>query len=163
MLKKYFVTAFSIIIFPTVAAAQSGYSCTGPGLSELMVGGYKHFTKSDLKPAFMRNNSGFEIAAYHDGDDLKVITVSYVDQSEREDIEIYFQTIDDHLMYYHKQQNSDYYGERDSVLLKEEKSYFHVCDGRMLAPAQGGVIDNELYDKMVVLRDAVLTELHSIR
>ncbi len=159
MFKKLLVTALPFILSPSIAFAQSSYSCTGPGLSELMNEGYKQFTKSELKPAFARNTRGFEIAAYHDGDILKVITVSYMDQSEREDIEIYFQTIDDHLMYYHKQQNSNFYGERDSVLLKEEKSYFHVCDGRMLAPAEGGIIDNDLYDKMVVLRDAVLAEV----
>ena len=159
MLKKFLICAFAYILFPSMSAAQGGYSCTGPGLSALMSEGFSHYSKSELKPAFTRNTLGFEIAAYHDGEALKAVTVSFVDQSEREDIEIYFQTVDDHLMYYHKQQNSDFYGERGSVLLREEKSYFHVCDGRMLAPAEGGVIDNDLYDKMVILRDAVLQDL----
>ena len=63
------------------------------------------------------------------------------------------------LMEYHILQNSNFYSEADSVLLTDEKSFYHVCDDSLLAPAFGGIINEEIYDNMKLVFQMILTEV----
>lgn len=158
MYLKSFTTIFFYLLVSAIAQAQSAYKCTGPGLNELMKIDLSSLQGKELNPSFTRNSPQFSVFAYYLGSDLKVLTISYSGESDKEDIKAYFQSRDDYLMTYHKQQNSAFYFESDSVLLREEKSYFHVCDDRLLAPAVGGIIDSDLYDKTKLMVDTVIRE-----
>lgn len=156
---KFSAILFSITGFWASAHAQSQYSCTGPDLTDLLNIDLSTLESKELNPSFARNTPQFKIKAFYHGSDLKVITVAYSGESDKEDIKAYFQNRDDYLLTYHKQQNSAFYFENDSVLLKEEKSYFHVCEGRLIAPGNGGIIDHDLYDKTKYMVDAILGEI----
>ena len=160
MIIKSSIILFFTFLLSASVHGQSPYRCSGPGLSELMNIDLMVLQSKEVKPAFIRNSPQFDIKAYYQDTDLKAITVSYSGESDKEDIKAYFQNENDYLMTYHKQQNSTFYFENDSVLLKEDKSYFHVCDGQLLAPAVGGVIDNDLYDNTRYMIEAILRELN---
>ena len=70
----------------------------------------------------------------------------------------YFQDQRNYLMEYHIMQNSNYYGEVDSVLLTDQKSHYHACDDVFLVPAFGGIIDDDIYQNMKRVFDVILTE-----
>ena len=61
-------------------------------------------------------------------------------------------------MEYHIVQNSNFYGEPDSVLLTDEKSYYHICDNELLAPAFGGIINDVIFQNMQLVLKVILTE-----
>lgn len=155
------VILFSVFVISTPVLAQSEVSCTGPGLTELLDIDIEALESREVNPSFTRNMPQYDIQAYYQDMELKVISISYTGESDKEDIKAYFQNRDDYLMTYHKQQNSAFYFEEDSVLLRTESAYFHICDGRLLAPAVGGVIDNDLYDNTQLIIDAVLREIET--
>lgn len=158
IIKPLFILFFTFILSVSVKA-QNQTSCTGPGLNELMNIDLSTLESREVNPSFTRNLPQYDIRAYYQDMGLKVISISYTGESDKEDIKAYFQNSDDYLMTYHKQQNSAFYFEEDSVLLRTESAYFHICDGRLLAPAVGGVIDNNLYDNTQLIIDAVLKEI----
>lgn len=158
---KSLIILISLFVLPSAALAQSQYNCTGPGLDVLASLDIDILDRQELRPSFIRNSPEFTINAFYQGENLKAVTIGYLGESDQEEIKVYFQSNVDYLIHYHKQQNSNFYFENDSVLLREEKSYFHVCDDRLLAPANGGIIDHDLYDKTKYMVDAVLLEINT--
>ena len=102
---------------------------------------------------------GAEAYAYYNNDKLRVITAAFKSNAGQADMNFYLESPEDYLMEYHIVQNSNYYGEPDSVVLTDEKSYYHVCDGTLISPAFGGIIDEEVYGNMNLVLDVIMTEI----
>tara|TARA_R110002096_G_scaffold416576_3_gene619558 strand:- start:3285 stop:3671 length:387 start_codon:yes stop_codon:yes gene_type:complete len=117
--------------------------------------------KEKLEANFARAMGGAEVDAYYDEEKLKVITASFKSTAGQADMNFYLKSREDFLMEYHIVQNSNFYDEPDSVILSDEKSYYQVCDGVLLSPAFGGIIDEEIFDNMKLVLDVILTEIKS--
>ena len=98
------------------------------------------------------------IDAYYQDDKLTAIRMSSMGDSGKADMNYYFQNRHDYLMEYHIMQSSNFFTEKDSVVLTDEKSFFHVCDDTLLAPAIGGIIDDDIHDNLKLVLDIILTE-----
>ncbi|MEZ5756724.1 MAG: hypothetical protein R3D86_00730 [Emcibacteraceae bacterium] len=145
--------------------SQNAYAedqkCTGPGLSALVNVDVSGFRKEKLEASFAKAMGGADAYAYFDGDKLKKITASFSSNAGKADMNFYIQDRNNYLMEYHILQNSNFYAEADSVLLTDEKSFYHVCDDNLLAPAFGGIINEEVYDNMKLVYQMILTEVDS--
>jgi hypothetical protein len=154
-----FITA-SILTFSLLspAAMAQNPKCTAKGLSSLLSIDLQGLTKKKLEVSFGRSMGGSDINAYYVGQTLNAVTASFKSGAGMADMNFYFQDKDNYLMEYHIMQNSNYYEEPDSVVLTDEKSYYHVCDNSLLSPAFGGVIDEDIYQNMKLVLDVILTE-----
>jgi len=153
------IGAVMIALFLSQNANAQDQKCTGPGLSALMNVDVSGFRKEKLEAAFAKAMGGADAYAYFDGDKLKKITASFSSNAGKADMTFYIQDRRNYLMEYHILQNSNFYSEADSVLLTDEKSFYHVCDDSLLAPAFGGIINEEIYDNMKLVFQMILTEV----
>lgn len=132
--------------------------CTGPNLSKLLDTDLSKLEKVKQEAAFARAMGGAEVYAYYQGEDIKVITANFQSDAGGADMNFFLSNNRDYLMEYHIVQNSNFYGEPDSVLLTDEKSYYHICDNELLAPAFGGIINDEIFQNMQLVLNVILTE-----
>lgn len=149
------IIVFSMQLTPALA---QGYKCTAQGLSSLLGVDLTNLQQKKLDVNFARSAGGADIYAYYLGKNLSVITASFKGNGGKADMNFYFQDKQNYLMEYHTVQNSNYYQEDDSVILTDEKSFYHVCDETLLAPAFGGIIDDDIYQNMKLVLDVILTE-----
>ena len=140
------------------AGVSAQERCTGPNLTKLLETDLSSLNKVKQEAAFARAMGGAEVYAYYQEKEIKVITARFESDAGGADMNFYLDNKTDYLMEYHIKQNSNFYGEPDSVLLTDEKSYYHVCDGELLAPAFGGIINEEIFDNMKLVLDVILTE-----
>ena len=140
------------------AGVSAQERCTGPGLSKLLETDLSQLDKVKQEAAFARAMGGAEVYAYYDGEDIKVITARFESDAGGADMGFFLQSQSDYLLEYHIVQNSNFYGEQDSVLLTDEKSYYHICDNELLSPAFGGIINDEIFQNMRLVLDVILTE-----
>lgn len=138
--------------------ANAQQSCTGPELHKLLKTDLSTLNKVKQDAAFARAMGGAEVYAYYDGDDVKAVTARFNSDAAVADMNFYLKNKTDYLMEYHIVQSSNFYAEADSVVLTDEKSYFHVCDDKLLAPAFGGIIKEDVFDNMKLVLDVILTE-----
>lgn len=143
-------------LFGTVISAQE--RCTGPNLTKLLQTNLSKFKKVKQEAAFARAMGGAEVYAYYQDDNIKVITARFESDAGGADMNFFLANKTDYLMEYHIVQNSNFYGEPDSVLLTDEKSYYHICDNELLAPAFGGIINDEIFKNMQLVLNVILTE-----
>ena len=141
------------------AIAQSNDQCTAQSLHSMTNLELSNLRKERLDADFARSMNNAEIDVYYSDDKINVIKARFGGQGGKADMNFYLQSNDDYLMEYHYIQNSNYYGEPDSVVLTDEKSYYHVCDGQLLSPAFGGIIKQDIYDNMKLVLDVILTEV----
>lgn len=132
--------------------------CTAQGLSKLASVDLSRLTVKKLEVNFNRAIDGTDIFGYYDADQLMAITASFKGSGGRADMNFYFLDKENYLMEYHALQNSNYYGENDSVILTDERAYYHVCDNKLLSPAFGGIVDDDNYQNMKLMLDIILTE-----
>lgn len=151
------ITLIFIILQSQIAIAQS-VVCTPKSLENLLNTDLEGLHKQKLEVEFTRNIGGADINAFYLGQSLSAVTASFVSTAGKADMNFFFQDRNNYLMEYHIMQNSNFYGENDSVLLTDEKSYYHVCDDELLAPAFGGIIDDDIYQNMKLVLDVILTE-----
>lgn len=140
------------------AGTMAQERCTGPNLSKLPETDLSTLEKVKQEAAFARAMGGAEVYAYYNGEDIKVITARFESEAGGADMNFYLANKTDYLMEYHIVQNSNFYGEPDSVLLTDEKSYYHICDNELLAPAFGGIINDEIFQNMQLVLNVILTE-----
>ena len=143
-------------LFGTVISAQE--RCTGPNLTKLLQTNLSKFKKVKQEAAFARAMGGADVYAYYQDDNIKVITARFESDAGGADMNFFLANKTDYLMEYHIVQNSNFYGEPDSVLLTDEKSYYHICDNELLAPAFGGIINDEIFKNMELVLKVILTE-----
>ena len=150
----------SVFSFGQSVLAQEPESsvCTARGLSGLINMDYAAHTHKILDVNFGRSMGKTVIDAYYQDDELTAIRVSSTGDGGKADMNYYFQNRHDYLMEYHIMQNSNFFAEKDSVVLTDEKSYFHVCDDRLLAPEFGGIIDDDIHGNLKLVLDIILTE-----
>jgi hypothetical protein len=151
------LTLIAISLNNSSSVAQ-GVVCTPKNLENLMNTDLSILRKEKLDVNFGRAMGGADINAYYVGQSLSAVTASFKSSAGTADMNFFFQSRSDYLMEYHIMQNSNFYGEQDSVLLTNEKSYYHVCDDTLLAPAFGGIIDDDIYQNMKLVLDVILTE-----
>ncbi|MCC3859610.1 hypothetical protein [Pseudemcibacter aquimaris] len=156
-MKNIFISAVSMIGAMTMAA-NAQQSCTGPDLHALLETDLSSLNKVKQEAAFARAMGGADVHAYYQGDDIKAVTARFESDAAVADMNFYIKNKTDYLMEYHIVQNSNFYAEADSVVLTDEKSYYHVCDGKLLAPAIGGIIKDDVYENMKLVLDVILTE-----
>ena len=150
------------LIAPFLSAsgfAQSSSECRGPELHSMIGTDLSNLRKEKLEANFARAMGGAEVYAYYKDDILHVITAAFKSTAGQADMNFYLKNRDDFLMEYHIVQNSNFFDEPDSVVLTDEKSYFHVCGGVLLSPAFGGIIDEEIFENMKIVFDVILTEI----
>lgn len=150
------ITLIFIILLNQIATAQS-LVCTPKNLENLINTDLDGLRKQKLDVEFSRVIGGADINAYYLGQSLSAITASFVSTAGKADMNFFFQDRSNYLMEYHIMQNSNFYGENDSVLLTDQKSYYHVCDDALLAPAFGGIIDDDIYENMKLVLDVILS------
>ena len=143
-------------LFGTVISAQE--RCTGPNLTKLLQTNLSKFKKVKQEAAFARAMGGAEVYAYYQDDNIKVITARFESDAGGADMNFFLANKTDYLMEYHIVQNSNFYGEPDSVSLRDEKSYYHICDNELLAPAFGGIINDVIFQNMQLVLKVILTE-----
>lgn len=162
LLKSKILILFLIALFSSSSSfAQTSNECSGPGLHSMLGTDLSSLRKEKLEASFARAMGGAEAYAYYKGDKLSVITAAFKSNAGQADMNFYLKTRQDFLMEYHIVQNGNFFDEPDSVVLTDEKSYYHVCDGVLLSPAFGGVIDEEIFDNMKLVLDVILTEVES--
>lgn len=158
MLQKLAYFTAVLFIFSSSASAQSVFSCTGPGLSALLDTDLESLEQKKLKAGFAKAMGGADAYSYSDDGQVKVITAAFESDAGTAEMNFYLQNAESYLMEYHIVQNSNFYAEPDSVILTDERSYYHICDGELLAPAFGGIINEEIYDNLKLVYDLILIE-----
>ena len=158
MFQKFGILAAVLVLFSTSASAHSVFSCTGAGLSALYNIDHGLLDKKKLKANFADAMGGADAYSYSKDDTVKVITAAFESDAGRAEMNFYLQDKVSYLMEYHIVQNSNFYAEPDSVVLTDERSFYHVCDGDLLAPAFGGIINEEIYDNLRLVFDLILIE-----
>lgn len=146
----------------TTAASNSLWAqevCTAKGLSSLLNADLDGLSHRTHDAAFARAMGGAEVNIYSEGNNIKVITARFNSDAGIADMNFYLKNKNDYLMEYHIVQNSDFFGEFDSVVLTDEKSYFHVCNNALLAPAIGGIIDEDIFQNLKLVFDVLMTEI----
>ncbi len=163
MIFKYRVFTATIIPFMTFfilnnhAIAQD-IICTAKSLSGLLEADFDTHQKKKLDVSLGRSMEGADIDAYYMGQSLTAIKAAFSGKGGKANMNFYFLDSKNYLMEYHTIQNSNFFDEPDSVVLTDEKSYYHVCDDALLAPAFGGVIDEDIYENLRLVLDIILTE-----
>ncbi len=159
MFQRFCFTIFFSFLVSTISVhAQSHYTCTGPVLNTLRDIDLNSLRKEKLEARFAQAMGGADVYAYYDNKDIKAITATFSSDAGKADMNFYLENLENYLMEYHIIQNSNFFNEPDSVVLTDEKSYYHVCDGELLAPAFGGIINDEIFDNMKLVLDVILTE-----
>lgn len=156
MKKKLLGGVASLLLISSTAEAQT--VCNGPDLSALLSTDLNKLEKVKQEAAFARDRGGAEVYAYYEGKDLKVITASFKSDAGKADMNFFLKNRSDYLMEYHIIQNSNFFEDADSVVLTNEKSYYHICNNTLLTPAFGGIIDEEIYQNMMLVYEVILTE-----
>ena len=158
MLKNSMILSavIAMALFCTGISAQE--SCTGPNLTKLLETDLSKLKKIKQEAAFARAMGGAEVYAYYQDDNIKVITARFESDAGGADMNFFLANKTDYLMEYHIVQNSNFYGEPDSVSLRDEKSYYHICDNELLAPAFGGIINDVIFQNMQLVLKVILTE-----
>ncbi len=146
------------ILSPSFVYGEDNNSCSAQNLTNLMQNNLSLLNQKKLDITFGRAMGKADISAYYKDDDLKLIKARFKGKGGMADMNYYFLDQQNYLMEYHIVQNSNYYGQNDSVVLTDEKSYYHVCDQKLLSPAFGGIINDELYNNMKLVLDLILTE-----
>ena len=163
MIFKYRLFALTIITFTafftlnSYVAAQ-GMVCTAKNLSGLLEVDHNTHRKKRLEVNLGRTMEGAEIDGYYVGQSLTAIKAAFFENGGEANMNFYFLDRENYLMEYHTIQNSNFFDEADSVVLTDEKSYYHVCDGMLLTPAFEGVIDEDIYENLKLVLDIILTE-----
>jgi len=158
ILKKSMVLAAigATALFGAGAMAQE--RCTGPNLHKLLETDLSTLEKVKQAAAFARAMGGAEVYAFYQDEEIKAITARFESDAGGADMNFFLENKTDYLMEYHIVQNSNFYGEPDSVLLTDEKSYYHICDDELLAPAFGGIINDDIFQNMKLVLNVILTE-----
>lgn len=140
------------------AGKTQGVVCSAKGLSGLLDTDISTLTHKKLVVDFSGARVGADIDAYYMGDALSVVNASFMGSGGKADMNFYFQNKKNYLMEYHIIQNSNFFEENDSVVLTDEKSYYHVCDEKLLTAAFGGIVNEEIFDNMKLVLDVILTQ-----
>ena len=133
--------------------------CNAQGLSKLLNTNFDELSHRKHDADFARAMGGADVDVYSEGNGIKVITTRFQSDAGIADMNFYLQNNNDYLMEYHIIQNSDFFGEFDSVVLTDEKSFFHVCNNELLAPAIGGIIDDDIYQNLKLVFDVLMVEI----
>lgn len=158
MLKKSMILGAVMATVHIGAGVMAQERCTGPSLNTLLDTDLSTLEKVKQDAAFARAMGGAEVYAYYDEETIKVITARFESDAGGADMNFFLANKEDYVMEYHIVQNSNFYGEADSVLLTDEKSYYHICDNELLAPAFGGIINDEIFQNMQLVLNVILTE-----
>jgi hypothetical protein len=159
--RHFFSMSLSLVLFsatvtPTFSQISDG--CTAANLSNLLNNDLADYDKKNLQISLANRLKGANINAFYVNGTLKAITSVFMGVGGKADMNFYFIDKESYLMEYIGEQNSNYYDEADSVLLTKEISYYHVCDQALLAPAFGGIINDDIYQNMKVMLDIILIE-----
>ncbi|MDG1995825.1 MAG: hypothetical protein P8J14_04975 [Emcibacteraceae bacterium] len=157
MKKTVFLSAVAALVISSVSMAQE--MCTAKGLSRLLNTDLENLSHRKHDADFARAMGGADVDIYSADNKIKVITTRFKSDAGIADMNFYLQNNNDYLMEYHIIQNSDFFGELDSVVLTDEKSYYHVCNNELLAPAIGGIIDDDIYQNLKLVFDVLMTEI----
>lgn len=160
-MKKYLLIVIALTLLMTNHTIAA--NCTAQILSQLTKTDLSLLNHRKLDVNFGRSTAGADISGYYNGEILIAIIATFKGSGGRANMNFYFldpaNDAQNYLMEYHALQNSNFYGENDSVILTDEKSYYHVCDNKLLSPAFGGIIDDDIYDNMKLVLDVILTEI----
>ncbi len=161
MISRFLTFTFTII-FGSSAYAQDGaidgQMCSGPALNAIVKTDIRSLKEVKLDANFAKSMQGAEVDIFYDGDQVRIINARFEGQAGRADMNYYLMDRENYLMEYHYLQNSHYYDDPNSVVLTDEKSFYHVCEGQLIVPAFGGIIDQDIYQNMQVVLDVILTE-----
>lgn len=158
MLQKFMFLTAVVLGFSSSAVAQSSFSCTGPGLSALLDTDIGSLERKKLEANFAKAMGGADAYSYSEDGEVKIITTVFESDAGKAEMNFFLQDAQSYLMEYHIVQNSNFFAERDSVVLTDERSFYHVCDGELLAPAFGGIINEEIYDNLKLVLELIMTE-----
>jgi hypothetical protein len=141
------------------SASMAQEVCTAKGISRLINIDLDNLSHRKHDAVFARAMGGADVDIYSEGSKVKAITARFKSEAGIADMNFYLQNNNDYLMEYHIIQNSDFFGELDSVVLTDEKSYYHVCNNELLAPAFGGIIDDDIYQNLELVFNVLMTEI----